>query len=434
MTRASQAEEATAGPEGTGYAWRVAVMLGGIALLNYADRAAVSAVFPLLRRDLGMSDLALAATGSFFLWSYALASPLAGLLGDRVSRSRVVVFSLTGWSLATLLTALARNTGELLAARVLLGLAEAAYLPAASALLSGHHSARTRATAMGIHLAGMDLGPIAGGTLAGYAGQLFGWRTSFAVLGALGLIVAAVARMQLRDPARPAAAAVPESAPGSAWTGLLELLRNPTYLCMLVSMMLVAIGTWIFYNWLPLYFAETYGMSLALAGFSGTASLQVAAVIGVLVNGWLSDRFCGRRVERRLLLDGLGYMAAAPFLLVFVGDSSLAFVTGGCFLFALLRSVGSVNQITILCEILPDRLRSRGIALVNAANCIAGGAGIMAAGYLKRSFGLGGVFAGVSVVMLLSASSVLVAYCWFRGRGPGAPGTAPQLVPAPGQG
>lgn len=71
--------------------WRMVAVLLSIAGLNYADRTAISSVFPLIRRDLGMSDVALAATGSLFLWSYAIGSPFAGYLADRLSRSRLIV-------------------------------------------------------------------------------------------------------------------------------------------------------------------------------------------------------------------------------------------------------------------------------------------------------------------------------------------------------
>jgi MFS transporter, ACS family, glucarate transporter len=73
-------------------------MLFAIATLNYADRTAISSVFPLLRADLGASNVALAAIGSVFLWSYAIGSPFARLLADRVSRRRVVLWSLVSWS------------------------------------------------------------------------------------------------------------------------------------------------------------------------------------------------------------------------------------------------------------------------------------------------------------------------------------------------
>ena len=93
------------------YKWILVGVLFLAASLNYADRGALTAVFPLLRKDLGMSDLALAAIGSFFLWSYALFSPLAGYLGDRFSRSALVTWSVVAWSVVTALTAFVQTSG-----------------------------------------------------------------------------------------------------------------------------------------------------------------------------------------------------------------------------------------------------------------------------------------------------------------------------------
>lgn len=80
MTPAAASTEAT-GRASANYKWFVAAMLFSAAALNYGDRTAMTAVFPLLRRDLGMSDLLLGATGTVFLWSYAIVSPFAGFLG-----------------------------------------------------------------------------------------------------------------------------------------------------------------------------------------------------------------------------------------------------------------------------------------------------------------------------------------------------------------
>src|SRR6201994_1981414 len=119
--------------------WRVTIVLFFAAALNYADRSAVSSVFPLLRSSLHLSDYALAGIGTVFLWSYAFGSPFAGSIADRNPRSKVLVGSLFCWSLVMMLTSLAMGAHSLLILRGLLGLAECAYLPAAYALLSDHH-------------------------------------------------------------------------------------------------------------------------------------------------------------------------------------------------------------------------------------------------------------------------------------------------------
>jgi sugar phosphate permease len=67
------------------HGWRIVVMLACAGALNYADRTAISSVFPLLAEEFQLSNIQLASIGSMFLWSYAACSPVAGLIADRVS-------------------------------------------------------------------------------------------------------------------------------------------------------------------------------------------------------------------------------------------------------------------------------------------------------------------------------------------------------------
>src|SRR3712207_4861490 len=99
--------------------WPLIAILTTIAALNYCDRMAIAAVFPLLRSDLGVSDVWLGAIGSAFLWSYAIGSPIIGWIADHRSRTRIVLFSLIAWSLVTMATGLTRNANQLLAMRFL---------------------------------------------------------------------------------------------------------------------------------------------------------------------------------------------------------------------------------------------------------------------------------------------------------------------------
>lgn len=401
------------------YKWILVAVLFLAASLNYADRGALTAVFPLLRKDLGMSDVALAAIGSFFLWSYALCSPLAGYLGDHFPRSRLVTWSVAAWSLVTALTGLVRSSEQLLAMRALLGVTESLYVPASLALIAEHHPAGTRATAMALHLAGFYAGVVFGGTAAGYLGDRYGWRPSLFALGALGLLLAALCRWTLREnPHSTAAGGQPEKAkPGPAPAGgFARLLKTPSYWILLTEATLLAIGTWIFANWLPLYFSETFKMSLSAAGFAGTFPVQAGAMIGILAGGYFSDRVARRAVQRRMLLHSLCYLAAAPLLLVFLGTDSYLLILSAVFGYSLLRSIGGANANPLLCDLLPSNTWSTAIGLMNTTNTFAGGAGILVAGYLKRDFGLGGVFAGTSVIVLVAGILLLLGYGLFLQR------------------
>src|SRR5713101_4904369 len=112
----------------------------------HADRQVVYTLFPALQKDFGFSDAALGLTGALFLWIYGLASPLAGILGDRWSKTNLVVGSLAIWSTFTILSGLAPNGPALLVCRGLLGVSESLFMPAV-ALIANAHGPETRSRA-----------------------------------------------------------------------------------------------------------------------------------------------------------------------------------------------------------------------------------------------------------------------------------------------
>ena len=160
------------------YKWLLVLTLFFVSTLNYADRTAITALYTLLKTDLGFTDVGLGALGSMFLWSYAFSSPFSGFLGDRVRRGRLVLWSLAGWSLVTLLTGLAATQWQLLGMRGALGLVEAMYLPAAMALVAEYHGPETRGTALALMALGNYVGMAGGGAVAGYFGEHYGWRSA----------------------------------------------------------------------------------------------------------------------------------------------------------------------------------------------------------------------------------------------------------------
>lgn len=396
-------------------AWSIVFMLFAVACLNYADRTAISSVFPLLQGELGLSDLELGALGSSFLWTYAVCSPFAGMLADRYSRSRIIIYSMVGWSAVTLVTGFSRSAEELIVLRVLLGVVESAYLPAAIALIADYHSSSTRGAAMGLHLCGLNLGLVVGGGLAGYLGELYGWRSSFLVLGVAGFLLAAVAARVLRDVPKPAVkkgdvGALPIPAQ------LMRLLKTPTYLIVITEAMTIAVGVWMFFNWMPLFFRETYGMTLAAAGLSGTMTLQISASLGILLGGFLSDRIARGGAPRRMLFMGLCYLVSAPCLLVFYGQNPVLVVSLAVIIFSFGRALAASNEDAILCEVLPRESRATALGLVNTMNCLAGGVGIMIAGFLKSDVGLRTIFSGVSVLVVFAGLVSLIGYWRFMPR------------------
>ena len=390
--------------------WRVVAFLACSAALNYADRSALSSVLPALRTEFALTDVQLGLLGSLFLWGYALGSPLAGVLADGWSRRALVVWSLALWSGVTALMGAANGFLALVLLRLGLGLAECLYLPAATALLADHHGPETRGRAMSIHSLGLNFGVVIGGACAGYLAEHFGWRAGFWVLGLVGIALALAAKYFVAD----GPAAIASAAAAAPRVSLAEaaryLLGVPSYHVLLAKAMLAGVGIWIFFNWLPLYFREAFDMSLGAAGFAGTFMLQISTMLGIAFGGWLSDRAAQRGTQRRMLVQGLSYLVAAPFLLLFLSRPGFAVVTLAVSLFSFFRGVGQANENPTLCEVIPVRYRSTAIGLMNTCATAAGGIGVLLAGVLKSTFGLNAIFAGISLLFVIAGAALVYAY------------------------
>lgn len=396
------------------YRWRLVAALFIVAALNYGDRTSISSVFPLLRRDLGLSDVQLGGLGTAFLWAYAIGSPFAGMVADRWPRGRVLLASLSGWSSVMLLTGFAGTYWQLIATRVLLGAAECFYLPAATAMLADYHGTATRATAMGLHTAGLSLGLISGGVIAGYLGDHYGWRPGFFLLGGAGLLVALLIARLLWKPE--AAGAKAERALAQIPRDLRLLAGIPSFRMLAGGAMFSAVGIWVFLNWLPLYYRETFGMSLAGAGFSGTFALQAAAIAGILTGGFVSDRLATRDRRYRMLFLGVCYLSATPCVLAFLAKPGVLAVSAAVFGFSMLRSCGQANENPLLCDVVPAPLRSTAIGVTNLLNALAGGLGVLLAGYFRGHMSLGGIFAACDGFMLLAGALPLAGYLVYLAR------------------
>jgi predicted MFS family arabinose efflux permease len=388
------------------YKWLLVLALFFVSGLNYADRTAITALYALLKTDLGFTDVGLGALGSMFLWSYAFSSPLSGFLGDRVRRGRLVLWSLVGWSLVTLLTGLAATQWQLLGMRGALGLVEAMFLPAAMALLAEYHGPETRGTALALMALGNYVGMAGGGSVAGYFGEHYGWRVPLIVLGAAGLVLAGICFFILPAGRSEKSKGASLSFPAAAGA----LLRIPSFLVLAGAGVLTAIGAWIFINWLPLYFRENMGMTLASAGFFGSSLVSLSGAAGQVVGGVVSDRFARGGPHRRMLLQAVLILCAAPMLLAFALTRSLTLIMTALVLYSLLRTSADLNMLPLLCDLAGVDKRSTAFGITNMVNTLAGGLGVFVAGYLKSSFGLDGVFAGVTGILALDAVLLFVGY------------------------
>src|SRR5277367_1966956 len=218
--------------QSSSYKWLVVAMLWFVCFFNYADRQAIFSVFPLIQQQLGLSDVQLGVIGTSFMAVYALFGPFAGWLCDRLPRKSVVLGALIFWSIATAATSLTHNYAQLVFCRALGGLGEAFYFPAAMSLIADYHAPATRSRAMSLHQSAVYIGTIAGAAVSGFVGQYYGWRSSFTLFGAAGILLGLILSTLLKEPTRGMSELpVPASQPSeNLVTDLSEVLRNPMVL------------------------------------------------------------------------------------------------------------------------------------------------------------------------------------------------------------
>jgi len=323
-----------AGRQGSSYKWLVVGMLWFVCFFNYADRQAIFSVFPLIKEQLHLSDVQLGVVGASFMWMYAIFGPFAGWLCDRLPRKALVLGGLIFWSLVTAATALTHSYAQLTLCRALGGLGEAFYFPAAMSLISDYHGAATRSRAMSLHQSSVYAGSIAGGAVSGFVGEYYGWRSSFVLFGAAGIVLGLLLWGLLREPIRGMSEVSGEEpspvidahAGGSLMEGLREVLRNRMVRLLIFVFMGANFVAVVFLTWMPTFLYQKFHMSLSMAGLNSTVYLQIASVLGVLSGGWLADVLVRRMSGGRLLTQSLGLLCGVPFLFLTGWTTSVPFL------------------------------------------------------------------------------------------------------------
>jgi len=387
-------------------AWLLVAVLWAVACLNYVDRQLIFSVFPLLEADLKLSGTQLGLLSTSFLWIYGLLSPVSGFLADRYGRKRVIFLSLLVWSAVTWSTGHVHNFTQLLWARGLMGVSEAFYLPAALALIAGHHGERTRSLATGIHSSGIYAGMVLGGVGGGWLGERYGWRLGFTLLGAAGIAYLVVLGLSFRSLGGGGGGPDPPPKPRFL-SSMEELLGLSGFVSLTLVFIATSIANWMIYTWLPLYLYERFGMSLTKAGFSATVYIQAASAAGIVAGGWLADRWSGSTPRGRLYTQSLGLIAAAPFLFVIGLTASLPLLVAAFLVFGFGKGLYDCNTMPVLCQIARPELRSTGYGIFNFAGCLAGGVVAPLAGSLKTTLGIGGAFQVAGILLLLSVVLLL---------------------------
>ena len=336
------------------YKWEVLALLWVAYLLNQGDRQVFNSVLPQIRDSLSLTDTSVSLIAVFFNLFYAAMVPVGGWVGDKFSRKWVTTLSILFWSIATMFTGLANGVFLLILTRsVATGGGEAFFGPANYSLLGQYHT-DTRARAMSIHQTSYYVGVILAGWLAGYIGDHLGWQYAFFIFGGAGVIWAAVMAWRLKDLPRPEA----KVNKVSIWDGFKTVFTTPTALMVTIGFcgfIFVITG---YMTWVPTFLQENFGQTGAQAGLNSMLWTYVAAFVGVLLAGTLSDKWAAKDPRKRMVIQGVGLILGAAFL-PFMGSASSVWLLYLCFAgWGFFRAFFDANIYAALYDVTPEHLHA----------------------------------------------------------------------------
>ena len=375
-------------PKSGWYKWEVLLLLWMAYLLNQADRQVFNTVLPAIRDALNLTDTSIGLIATIFNLCYAVMVPMGGWVGDKFSRKWVVTIAILFWSVATMFTGLATGVIMLiLMGSVATGGGEAFFGPANYSLLGQYHK-ETRARAMSIHQTAYYIGVILAGWLAGLIADKLGWQYSFIIFGAVGVVWGIIMIIRLKDKKDDNAdVTAKEENKVGILDGFKVVFTTPTALMLTIGfsgLIFVITG---FMTWIPAFLQEEFGQTQAAAGFNSMFWTYLAAFVGVLLAGSLSDKFAAKSNKARMLLQAFGLIAGAVFLFIMGGSKTLwvlylSFAGWGFF-----RAFFDANTYTILYDVTPARLHASCSSAMITTGFAVGALAPVVLGAMKQSLG-----------------------------------------------
>jgi MFS family permease len=387
---------------------------------DYVDRMIVPSLFPYIQKEWGLTDTQSGLLVSVVYWSIVAFVFPVSVLVDRWSRKKTIAIMALVWSVATALCALTRSFPQLLMTRSAIGIGEAGYAPAGTAMLSGLFPPEKRSRMMGLWNMSIPLGIAVGTAVGGFIAQHWGWRNAFGLVAFPGAI-AAVLFFFIKDYKTVELVKTVGSSEGGdkkARMGKMDILREFLHT---PSLMLTNIGFigCIFVNnaiivWLPTYFHRVEGVPISEAGMK-TGLIMLLAIVGLPVGGGLADLWFKRNVSSRMLFPALtiALNAVVIFAAFSVLDGKTRYLM--LLLMGILASMFAPAAITVTQEVIHPGLRAISYSVcVVIQNLFGASMAPIVIGALSDAYGIQIAMSILPVFLLASALLFFVGSFSFK--------------------
>ena len=307
------------------YRWYVLIMLALTYAFSVMDRQILAILLEDLRAEFALNDtqLGLLSGLAFALFYAGLGVPIARL-ADRFNRMNIISIAVGFWSLATALCGAAQSFWQLFLGRVGVGIGEAGGNAPSHSVISDYFEPERRGVALSVYSLGTSVGGLLGLVVGGFVAEYYGWRWAFLALGVPGILLALIVKLTVREPERGATEATPLNEAGVTFiTAIRSLSLNAVYRQVLIGHTLAVFVGYAILSWLAALYIRLFDMGQGEVGsILGLVNL-VAGVPGLLVGGYLVDRFGRQDIRWRMRIPALALMLALPSFLFGLWQSSV---------------------------------------------------------------------------------------------------------------
>lgn len=382
-------------------------------VINYIDRGSLSIAAPSIMHDFRITPATMGVILSAFFWTYGICQFPAGAIVDRFGIRGSYAVGFVIWSIASASIALCTRPGEIVGARMVLGIAESTAPLASLAFIRSNFAGEEQGLPTSIYIAGQNVGPAVGTLVGAVLLARFGWRVMFAVTGLVALVwlpgwLIAVpsgrprAERRMKEP--------PDHLPAVSQWNWGMLLKNRTFWAMSLSIWMSSYFWYFVLTWVPSYLILSKGFSTLGMGKVLSAALFTMAIVNIFA-GWAADKLAARIgvFRARLWFGVLGYAGTAAILLVLLAPER-SWVLPILTFSMCATGIGNSSYWTISQHASPKAMVARVIGYLNTVAVAAGVTAPLITGLVigpQKHFGPAILIAGVTPI--LAAAFLLAA-------------------------
>jgi len=327
-------------------AW-VLFMLLVVYIFNFIDRQIIGILAVPIQAELALSDTQLSLMGgiAFALFYTVLGIPIAWL-ADRKNRTWIITIALMIWSAMTALCGLAQNFVQLFLARLGVGVGEAGGVAPSYSLISDYFPSNQRSRALGIYAFAIPIGSALGMLIGGVLTNLIGWRLTFIVVGILGLAIAPLFKLTVKEPKRGRYDSTTSDVTAVPFSSVIQILKTKNSFWFLslggasASMMTYGLLFWFpsflvrsfnaelvtFFSWLPSFMLPTDPSPVLFVSYFYGLILLVGGIAGIWLGAVVSDKLGETDKTIYGRAPAYSFIATIPFFLIGILSNSLIIV------------------------------------------------------------------------------------------------------------